>query len=161
MNPDPGPAPASDQRDRLRSVLEDFLQRAGAGAALVVDGRGRPVAAAGSTDAVDETSFAALAAAAFEAARQLARLLGGDNVDVAGHHGARHSLRLVAISDSLLLAATFPAADDRGPMALELRRAAQQLRAVMGPAADPAAPAGPGPGFSRAAVSEIDRLLGG
>lgn len=93
---------------RIDAVLERFLSDSGAGAVLLIDRSGQPLAQAGTAVAAPDTaSIGALAAGAFSSTAALAQLLGENEFSVLFHEGARESLHVSTVDDATILLAIF------------------------------------------------------
>jgi predicted regulator of Ras-like GTPase activity (Roadblock/LC7/MglB family) len=151
-----------DDLRRLESLLDGFLDGAGARCAFLLDRHGRPVTDAGDREGVDPTSFASLAAADFEASGQLARLLGEAEFNALYHRGLKGSLYLVDIAGTVILAVVFDGRTTLGRVRLAMRRAHPEIRAVLSELEGrPSGTARLESGWEDAAVDEIDRLFAG
>jgi predicted regulator of Ras-like GTPase activity (Roadblock/LC7/MglB family) len=151
-----------DDRRDIQQLLLPFVQEAGARCALLLDRQGRPITAAGDTADVDETSFASLAAADFDASDQLAGLLGEPEFTALYHQGVTGSMYLSDITGIAILAAVFDQRTTLGMVRLKTRDVVPRLEGLL------AALEGRDPGdtsleagFGDDAASEIDRLLTG
>ena len=147
----------------LGHILKPFLVESGARWAAVLDRDGRLLTGAGDPGAIDPATFATLAAADFEAADQLAALLGEDEFAALYHHGPRGSMYLADVAGSLILATTFDQRATLGLVRMKVREAMPELLEVLDEIAAsqsaPAADAGLGNGWADEAGSEIDRLF--
>lgn len=151
-----------DELQRINGLLHDFVGEAGARCALLLDRNGRPVTAFGETRDLDETSFASLAAADFDASDELAGLLGEAEFTALYHQGVDGSMYLSEIAGSAILAAVFDRRTTLGMVRLKTRQVVPRLVALLSEVgsrrgdrqsldAD----------FADDAVSEIDRLFAG
>ncbi|MBW3555093.1 MAG: roadblock/LC7 domain-containing protein [Gemmatimonadetes bacterium] len=116
-----------DDLERINGILESFVADAGARCALLLDRAGRAVSAFGETSQIDETSFASLAAADFEASDQLAGLLGEDEFTALYHQGVEASMYLSDIAGAAILAALFDRRTTLGMVRLKTRTVVPQL----------------------------------
>jgi predicted regulator of Ras-like GTPase activity (Roadblock/LC7/MglB family) len=93
---------------RIDAVLARFLSDSAAGAVLLIDRSGQPLAQAGTTvSAPDTASIGALAAGAFSSTAALAQLLGENEFSVLFHEGARESLHVSTVDEATILLAIF------------------------------------------------------
>ncbi len=151
-----------DDSQRIATLLHSFVDEAGARCALLLDRRGRPLTAAGETAELDETSFASLAAADFDASDQLAELLGEREFAALYHQGVHRSMYLSDIDGVAVLAAIFDRRTTLGMVRLKTREVLPRLAAVLAELrARPPADARMEAGWGDAAASEIDRLFAG
>lgn len=162
MNSDSLAALGPGELDRVNRLLHAFVAEAGARCALLLDRAGRPLTAFGETRDLDETSFASLAAADFDASDELAGLLGEKEFTSLYHQGVHGSMYLSGIAGSAILAAVFDRRTTLGMVRLKTREVIPQL-------ADLLAEIGAGEtvegrldaSWTDDAVSEIDRLFAG
>ncbi|HSH45420.1 MAG TPA: roadblock/LC7 domain-containing protein [Longimicrobiales bacterium] len=157
------PSLGGSDMDRVRSLLRDLVDGSGARCALLLDRAGRAVTAVGKTDGIDETSFASLAAADFDASDQLAALLGEQEFTALYHQGADGSMYLSDIAGTAILAAVFDQRTTLGMVRLKTRAVLPRLADLMesigrrGAQDDEELEEG----WLDEAVGEIDRLFAG
>lgn len=162
MKPNPIASLGPEELQRINRLLHDFVVEAGARCALLLDRDGRPVTAFGDTAGLDETSFATLAAADFDASDQLAGLLGEDEFTALYHQGVEGSMYLSEIAGSAILAAVFDHRTTLGMVRLKTRQIVPQLIAVLTEVGDrPQGRPRLDDDFADDAASEIDRLFAG
>lgn len=162
MNPDAIRSLSPADLDRINHILHLFVSEAGARCALLLDRAGRPLTAYGETAGIDETSFASLAAADFDASDQLAGLLGENEFTALYHQGVDGSMYLSDIGGAAILAAVFDRRTTLGMVRLKTKSVVPQLseliaelggRATQGEKLED--------GWLNDAVDEIDRLFAG
>lgn len=117
--------------ERIDRILHSFVSEAGARCALLLDRAGRPVTAFGETRDLDETSFASLAAADFDASDQLAGLLGEREFTALYHQGIAGSMYLSDIAGAAILAAVFDRRTTLGMVRLKTRAVVPELVALL------------------------------
>ena len=162
MKPDPVASLGADDLDEVNRLLESFVSEAGARYALLLDRDGRPLTAFGETGDLDETSFASLAAADFDASDQLAGLLGEDEFTSLYHQGVDGSMYLSEIAGAAILAAVFGRRTTLGMVRLKTREVVPQLADLLTELGAREGRDGPlDDGFADDAVSEIDRRFAG
>ena len=127
MSADPLASLGPEELERVDRLLESFVSEAGARCALLLDRDGRPVTAFGDTGDLDETSFASLAAADFEASDQLAGLLGEREFTSLYHQGETGSMYLSEIAGVAILAAVFDRRTTLGMVRLKTREVVPEL----------------------------------
>lgn len=127
MSPDSIRELGPDDLERINRILHSFVSEAGARCALLLDRAGRPVTAYGETGDIDETSFASLAAAGFDASDQLAGLLGEKEFTALYHQGTAGSMYLSDIAGAAILAAVFDKRTTLGMVRLKTRAVVPQL----------------------------------
>lgn len=162
MTVDPISALGPDDIPRINRLLHTFVSEAGARCALFLDRHGRPVTAFGETGGFDETSFASLAAADFDASDELAGLLGEREFTALYHQGVNGSMYLSEVAGAAILAAIFDRRTTLGMVRLKTREVVPQLVSLLAELGDraqerPALDAR----WTDDAVSEIDRLFAG
>ena len=152
-----------DDLERINRILQSFVADAGARCALLLDRAGRAVSAFGETGQIDETSFASLAAADFDASDQLAGLLGEDEFTALYHQGVEGSMYLSDIGGTAILAAVFDRRTTLGMVRLKTRTVVPQLVALLDEMARRSSAQGEKlePGWLDDASDEIDRLFAG
>lgn len=161
MTPDPLSALGADDVEKVNRLLESFVSEAGARCALLLDRNGRPLTAFGETGDLDETSFASLAAADFDASDQLAGLLGEDEFTSLYHQGVDGSMYLSEIAGVAILAAVFDRRTTLGMVRLKTREVVPQLAGLLKELGGRDGEGRLDDDFADDAVSEIDRLFAG
>jgi predicted regulator of Ras-like GTPase activity (Roadblock/LC7/MglB family) len=148
--------------ERINRILHAFVSEAGARCALLLDRAGRPVTAFGETRDIDETSFASLAAADFDASDQLAGLLGEREFTALYHQGIAGSMYLADVGGAAILAAVFDRRTTLGMVRLKTRAVVPQLVELIEEMTRRPSQGGRlEAGWLDDAVSEIDRLFAG
>ncbi|MGK7313177.1 MAG: roadblock/LC7 domain-containing protein [Candidatus Longimicrobiales bacterium M2_2A_002] len=161
MTPDPLASFGADDVEQVDRLLHSFVSEAGARCALLLDRNGRPLTAFGDTGGLDETSFASLAAADFDASDQLAGLLGEDEFTSLYHQGADGSMYLSEIGGVAILAAVFDRRTTLGMVRLKTREVVPRLAALLTELDGREGEGRLDDDFADDAVSEIDRLFSG
>jgi predicted regulator of Ras-like GTPase activity (Roadblock/LC7/MglB family) len=162
MRPDAISALGPDDLQRINRLLHDFVAESGARCSLLLDRHGRPVTAFGDTGDLDETSFASLAAADFDASDQLAGLLGEEEFTALYHQGIDGSMYLAEIAGMAILAAVFDRRTTLGMIRLKTREVVPQLAQLLAEIErTPHHGRGLDAEFQKDAESEIDRLFAG
>lgn len=162
MSQNPMASLGPEELQRIDRLLHDFVSEAGARCALLIDRAGRAVTAFGETEGLDETSFASLAAADFDASDQLAGLLGEEEFSALYHQGVAGSMYLSEIGASAILAAVFDRRTTLGMVRLKTRQVVPRLEALLNEVgARPQGELRLDSHFADDAASEIDRLFAG
>jgi predicted regulator of Ras-like GTPase activity (Roadblock/LC7/MglB family) len=162
MSSNPLAALGPDEIQRINRLLHDFVAEAGARCALLIDRVGRAVTAFGDTGELDETSFASLAAADFDASDQLAGLLGEEEFSALYHQGVHGSMYLSEVGGFAILAAVFDRRTTLGMVRLKTRQIVPRLETLLvGVGSRPAQKPQLDTHFADDAASEIDRLFAG
>lgn len=148
-------------RERLDSILVEFLRDSKVRCALVADRAGRLVSSVGETGGFDGVSFATLAAADFEASDQLAMLLGEEEFTSLYHQGDETSMYLADVGGHAILASLFDDRTTMGLVRLKCREAASAMTVLLEEvvAREPAASDTLEAGWVIEAADEIDRLF--
>ena len=149
-------------------LLEDVLQRlrhdANARAVFLIDKNGQQIAAAGETDAFDNTSLASLTAGNVAATDSLARLIGEREFSVLFHEGQRDHIHISIVAKRAILLVIFDERSSLGLVRLRVKRAGTEFdkifdamaqKATVGEA-DGASPPTP---FSEITDEDIDALF--
>ncbi len=162
MSADPLSALGPEELERVNRLLQSFVVEAGARCALVLDRDGRPLTAFGETRELDETSFATLAAADFDASDKLAGLLGEQEFTSLYHQGVHGSMYLSEIAGVAILAAVFDRRTTLGMVRLKTREVVPQLEDLMAELGARERVEGKlDARWTDVAVDEIDRLFAG
>lgn len=162
MTPDAMASLGPAELQRINRLLHAFVGESAARCALLLDRHGRPVTAFGDTGDLDETSFASLAAADFDASDQLAGLLGEQEFTALYHQGVDGSMYLAEIAGMAILAAVFDRRTTLGMIRLKTREVVPQLVKLLAEIERrPQDRQGLDADFQKDAVSEIDRLFAG
>lgn len=162
MSGDPLAALGPGELERVNRLLQSFVSEAGARCALLLDRAGRPLTAFGETRDLDETSFASLAAADFDASDELAGLLGEQEFTSLYHQGVHGSMYLSEIAGIAILAAVFDRRTTLGMVRLKTREVVPQLVNLLAELGAEKKVGGKlDANWTDDAVSEIDRLFAG
>ncbi len=162
MSSNPLASLGPEEIQRINRLLHDFVAEAGARCALLIDRAGRAVTAFGDTGELDETSFASLAAADFDASDQLAGLLGEDEFSALYHQGVHGSMYLSEIGGFAILAAVFDRRTTLGMVRLKTRQIVPRLESLLSEVGSrPPQKPQLDTHFADDAASEIDRLFAG
>ena len=151
-----------DDTERLRRLLQSFVMEAEARCALLLNRNGLAVAAVGDTRGLDQTTFASLAAADFDASDQLAGLLGEREFTSLYHQGVHGSMYLSEIAGVAILAAVFDQRTTLGLVRLKTREVVPRITRVLQELdARPTQGERLSADWTDDAVDEIDRLFAG
>lgn len=162
MSPDPLATLGPKDLEQINHLLHSFVAEAGARCALLLDRDGRSLTAFGETGDLDETSFASLAAADFDASDQLAGLLGEREFTSLYHQGVTGSMYLSEIAGVAILAAVFDRRTTLGMVRLKTREVVPQLVKLLEALGARRGQEGRlDASFADDAATEIDRLFAG
>jgi predicted regulator of Ras-like GTPase activity (Roadblock/LC7/MglB family) len=121
---------------RLDAALCEFLARADATAALVIDKGGFLLAHHGAAENVDFTTLGALAAGAFMANQTIAGLVNEKNFNSLHQQGDEFGLYIVNVDEHCLLVVIFPARSGVGVVKYYAGGAVKQIAAQLAVARD-------------------------
>lgn len=107
----------------IDKILADFLDRAQAKCALLIDKEGHLVTKKGFTKSFNTDSIAALVAGSFAATKQVAQLLGETEFSVIFHQGKNENIHIGLVADRALVVIIF---DDRTTLGM-VRLYAEEL----------------------------------
>jgi predicted regulator of Ras-like GTPase activity (Roadblock/LC7/MglB family) len=116
---------------RIDAVLGRFLADSGCAAALLIDRSGQPLAETGVVRTLDTGSIGALAAGAFSATAELARLLGESEFSVLFHEGVRESIHVSTVDEGTILLAIFDERTTVGMVRLFAREASTSIGGIL------------------------------
>ncbi len=98
---------------------------------FLVDKNGQLIASNGETAGMDTVSLATLAAGNIAATGGLAKLIGEKEFSILFHEGEKDNLHLSIIGSRMILVVVFDARSSLGLVRLRVRKASQQLEAVL------------------------------
>jgi predicted regulator of Ras-like GTPase activity (Roadblock/LC7/MglB family) len=120
------------EHEDFLAVLKRLLEDSHAKVVFLVDKNGSLMASAGETEHFDATSIASLAAGNIAATGGLASLIGEREFSILFHEGERDNMHLSLVDDRLILVVIFGRRSSVGLVRLRVRRAAGDIRAVLG-----------------------------
>jgi predicted regulator of Ras-like GTPase activity (Roadblock/LC7/MglB family) len=116
----------------IERALDDMLDGSKAGCVLLINSiDGSLIASRGSTDLLDTTSLAALAAGAFVSTQEIARLVGEPEFTVLFHQGKQHHVHVNVAGERGLLMTLFGDDTTGGLVRLCARKACTRIRSVL------------------------------
>ncbi len=115
--------------EKVDAILGQYLKTANARSAMLVDRSGRMVAGCGTT--AEAPRFASLAAAAFEAAEVMMRLLGREGAAIRVYEGRALAIEMTMVGERTLLATAFDEMTTLSMVRLHEAQVRAKLRAVM------------------------------
>jgi len=110
--------------EEINKILADFLDRAQAKCALLIDKEGHLVTKKGFTKSFNTDSIAALVAGSFAATKQVAQLLGETEFSVLFHQGKNENIHIGLVAERALVVVIF---DDRTTLGM-VRLYAEELQ---------------------------------
>jgi len=115
----------------LAQRLDAFLRASRSSLVILIDRSGQIIAERGYSRKRDVEELAALAAAAFAATEQVAKLIGETSFSVLFHQGEERNIHLSVVGDAALMLTTFDDRTTLGLVRLYAGDAAQSLMPVM------------------------------
>lgn len=109
--------------EEINKILSDFLNRAQAKCALLIDKEGHLVTKKGFTKSFNTDSIAALVAGSFAATKQVAQQLGEPEFTVLFHQGKNENIHIGLVAERALVVVIF---DDRTTLGM-VRLYAEEL----------------------------------
>ncbi len=119
-----------DARD-LAQRLDAFLRASRSSLVILIDRSGQVIAERGYSRKRDAEELAALAAAAFAATEQVAKLIGEESFSVLFHQGEARNIHLSVVGDTALMLTAFDDRTTLGLVRLYAGEAAQSLLPVV------------------------------
>jgi len=116
-----------DVIDQVDRILAEFLRRAGARTAILVDKDGHLITRAGENGTFDPDTISALVANAFAATREMAKLLGEREFSALFHQGAHDNIQLALVGDRAILTVLFDDSTTLGMVRLYVTEAVKRL----------------------------------
>jgi predicted regulator of Ras-like GTPase activity (Roadblock/LC7/MglB family) len=126
----------------LAQRLDAFLKASRSSLVILIDRSGQVIAERGYSRKRDAEELAALAAAAFAATEQVARLIGENAFSVLFHQGEERNIHLSVVGESALMLTAFDDRTTLGLVRLYASEAAQSLLPVVQRIQGRAVPAG-------------------
>jgi len=119
-----------DARD-LAQRLDAFLRASRSTLVILIDRSGQIIAERGYSRKRDVEELAALAAAAFAATEQVAKLIGEESFSVLFHQGEERNIHLSVVGDTALMLTAFDDRTTLGLVRLYAGEAARNLLAIV------------------------------
>ena len=116
-----------EEMSEINGTLRNFLTRAQANAAFLVDKDGHLITREGIDDKMDVDSICGLVAGGFAATRQMASILGEDTFLNLFHQGKRANIQITLVGDRTILAVVFDDNTTIGKVRLYLGETASLL----------------------------------
>ena len=111
----------------LDRVMEEFLHKAGARSAYLIDKDGHLITSSGADGDFDADTISALVAGAFAATKEMARLLGEREFSALFHQGQRDNIQLSLVGDRAILTILFDDSTTLGMVRLYVSEAVERL----------------------------------
>ena len=148
-----------EEFQRLDGALKKLRQEANARAIFLIDKNGQQIAAAGEVDQFDTTSLASLTAGNVAATDGLAKLIGEREFSVLFHEGKRDHIHISIVAKRAILLVIFDDRSSLGLVRLRVKRAANDITAVLEQLAKKAAAGAQPSVFSEITDDDIDNLF--
>ncbi len=116
-----------DLIDQVDRILGEFLRKAGARTAILVDKDGHLITRAGELGSFDPDTISALVANAFAATREMAKLLGEREFSALFHQGAHDNIQLSLVGDRAILTVLFDDQTTLGMVRLYVSEAVKRI----------------------------------
>lgn len=120
----------------LDRIMEEFLRKAGARSAYLIDKDGHLITKVGEDGDFDADTISALVAGAFAATREMARLLGEREFSAMFHQGQHDNIQLSLVGDRAILTILFDDSTTLGMVRLYVSEAVERLVEVFERAGD-------------------------
>lgn len=151
------------QIEQIDRILVEFLRKAGARSALLIDKDGHLITRTGEPGGPDPDTISALVAGAFAATKEMAKLLGEREFSALFHQGAHDNIQLSLVAERAILTVLFDDSTTLGMVRLYVSEAVKRLADLFERTSG--SPAGRGeaidPTFGQAAESTLDELFRG
>ena len=116
-----------DDIDNINGILKKFLSLSDSKCIMLIDKEGYMVTKCGATEDFNIQALATLVAGSFAATREMARILGENELSVLFHQGKRDSIQLNLIGERTILVAVFDERTTMGMVRLYAKEASEQL----------------------------------
>jgi predicted regulator of Ras-like GTPase activity (Roadblock/LC7/MglB family) len=148
--------------EEVNKILENFLDRAQAKCALLIDKEGHLVTKKGFTKSFDTDSIAALVAGSFASTREVARLLGETEFSVIFHQGKTENIHIGLVAERALVVVIFDDRTTLGMVRLYAEELTQRLTDAFNTAQERHKDKGTGVGqeYGQAAEKALDEFFG-
>jgi len=144
-------------------ILDNFLERAGAKCALLIDKEGHLVTKKGFTKSLNTDSIAALVAGSFASTREVAKLLGETEFSVLFHQGKNENIHIGLVAERALAVVIFDDRTTLGMVRLYAEELTQRLTDSLNKSMEKhrGKDVGVGKEFEQAAEKALDDFFGG
>lgn len=145
--------------DKIRAVIVEILRESGAKCGLLIDVGGYPLVRKGFTLIREIEALCTLIVASRATTREIARILGQDEISVVYHQGAGDHIHSIDIGDLAILTILFDDRADLDRIREVTRRRAAELSALLVGAGDSAEPSPRIENLKSFADKALDELL--
>src|SRR5262249_40556003 len=118
--------------DKIDDVLKEFLGLSDSKCNMLIDKEGYMVTKCGTTEDFDIQALATLVAGSYAATREMARLLGENELSVLFHQGKRANIQLTLIGERTILVSVFDDRTTMGMVRLYAKEASEKLAKIFG-----------------------------
>lgn len=115
---------------QLDRILDEFLRKAGARSAYLIDKDGHLITTCGPQGDFDPDTISALVAGAFAATKQMAKLLGEQEFSALFHQGEHDNIQLSLVGDRAILTVLFDDSTTLGMVRLYVSETVRRLGEV-------------------------------
>lgn len=150
----------SDNMDQIDRVLGEFLRRAGARSAYLIDRDGHLITHVGEAGNVDPDTISALVAGSFAATKAMAKLLGEQEFSALFHQGERDNIQLSLVGGRAILTVLFDDSTTLGMVRLYTSDAVRKLSELFAkPKSSASSPSELDPAYGSNADRALDDLF--
>ncbi|MBL8765999.1 MAG: roadblock/LC7 domain-containing protein [Planctomycetes bacterium] len=150
----------SDNMEQIDRVLGEFLRRAGARSAYLIDRDGHLITHVGEAGNVDPDTISALVAGSFAATKAMAKLLGEQEFSALFHQGERDNIQLSLVGGRAILTVLFDDSTTLGMVRLYTSDAVRKLGELFAkPKVGATAPSSLDPTYGSNADRALDDLF--
>jgi predicted regulator of Ras-like GTPase activity (Roadblock/LC7/MglB family) len=116
-----------DDIDHINGILKKFLSLSDSKCIMLIDKEGYMVSKCGTTEDFNIQALATLVAGSFAATREMARILGENELSVLFHQGKRDSIQLNLTGERTILVSVFDERTTMGMVRLYAKETSEQL----------------------------------
>lgn len=116
---------------QIQNICDRLYADANAKVVFIVDKNGQPIAASGETENLDITSLASLTAGNIAATGGIAGLLKEKEFTTQFHEGEKSNIHIQIVGQRVIMVVIFDQRSSLGLVRLRMRKAAEQLTAVL------------------------------
>jgi predicted regulator of Ras-like GTPase activity (Roadblock/LC7/MglB family) len=120
-----------EEYQQIAAVCDQLCRESNSKVVFLVDKNGQLLASAGQTENLDTTSLASLTAGNIAATGGLAKLIGEREFSILFHEGERDNLHISIVGGRVILVVIFDSRSSLGLVRLRVKKASQQLGAIM------------------------------
>jgi len=148
-----------EEYQQIAAVCDQLCRESNSKVVFLVDKNGQLLASAGQTENLDTTSLASLTAGNIAATGGLAKLIGEREFSILFHEGERDNLHISIVGGRVILVVIFDNRSSLGLVRLRVKKASQQLGAIMEQLNRKIQSASVGSPFAEITDEDIDNLF--